>query len=90
MKSGHIGDVVSIDATCTSLNDDNRTDWNGFYEWGPTALLPVFELLGSNYKSHNIICRFVEDKDTFTKIDFVMIKRWLLLKLEMVLSPKVN
>lgn len=71
VKSGHIGDVVSIDATCTSLNDDNRTDWNGFYEWGPTALLPVFELLGSNYKSHNIICRFVEDKDTFTKIDFV-------------------
>ena len=28
-------------------------------------------MLGSNYKSHNIICRFVEDKDTFTKIDFV-------------------
>lgn len=74
VKSGHIGDVVSIDATCTSLNDDNRTDWNGFYEWGPTALLPVFELLGSNYKSHNIICRFVEDKDTFTKIDFVFDK----------------
>ena len=71
VKSGHIGEVVSIDATCTSLNDDKRTDWNGFYEWGPTALLPVFELLGGNYNNHHIICRIVENRDTFTKIDFV-------------------
>lgn len=71
VKSGHIGDVVSIDATCTSLNDGNRTDWSGFYEWGPTALLPVFELLGGNYISRNIVTRFVEDKDTFAKIDFL-------------------
>ena len=71
VKSGHIGDVVSIDATCTSLNDDNRTDWNGIYEWGPTALLPVFELLGTEYRKHDIVSRIVDGKDTFTKIDFV-------------------
>ena len=71
VKSGHIGEVVSIDATCTSLNDDKRTDWNGFYEWGPTALLPVFEIIGGNYNNHHIICRIVENRDTFTKIDFV-------------------
>lgn len=71
VKSGHIGDVVSIDATCTSLNDDNRTDWNGIYEWGPTALLPVFELLGTEYIKHDIVSRIVDGKDAFTKIDFV-------------------
>ena len=71
VKSGHIGEVVSIDATCTSLNDDNRTDWNGIYEWGPTALLPVFELLGTEYRKHDIVSRIIDGKDTFTKIDFV-------------------
>ncbi len=70
IKGGKIGNIVSLDATCTSLKKD-RTDWTGFYEWAPTALLPVFELIEGNY-SKNVISHIGADKaNDFTKIDFV-------------------
>lgn len=70
IKGGKIGDVVSIDSTCTSLQKD-RTDWSGFYEWAPTALLPIFELIDGDY-SKKIVSRIGSNgKDVFTKIDFV-------------------
>lgn len=72
IKGGKIGDVVSIDATCTSLKRE-RTDWPGFYEWAPTALLPVFELLGTDYLENRLFKFFIDaDKEVedFTKIDF--------------------
>ena len=68
IKSGKIGDIVSIDATCTSLN---KTDWPGIYEWGPTALLPVFELLGDKYKKTIITHKDVAGNDLFTRINFL-------------------
>ncbi len=81
MKTGNIGDVVSIDATCTSLRNYDLEDerllnrrWGSYNAWGPTALLPVFQLLGTNYKSYNILCKIGNQNvnfDTFTKIDFV-------------------
>ena len=55
VKSGKIGKVVSVDATCTSLADmrDVRGDyanvWNSITSWGPCALLPVFQILGTDY-----------------------------------------
>lgn len=68
IKTGKIGDVVSIDATCTSLN---KNDWQGFYEWAPTALLPVFELLGSTYRKS--IVTHLDDRcnDLFTSINCI-------------------
>lgn len=78
VKSGRIGDVVSIDATCTSLrNQDNIKDmdfsntWNSLCTWGPAALLPIFNLLGTTY-NHRIITSRLESKDydSFTKIAF--------------------
>ncbi len=69
IKGGKIGEVVSIDSTCTSLRTE-RTDWSGFYEWAPTALLPIFELLDGNY-TKQIITQANENKIIFTKIDFV-------------------
>lgn len=70
IKGGKIGEVVSIDSTCTSLQKD-RTDWPGFYEWAPTALLPIFEILDRQY-SKNIISRIdTEGHTIFTKIEFV-------------------
>ena len=69
VKGGKIGNIVSIDSTCTSLKK-NTTDWSGFYEWAPTALLPVFELLDGAYKEHIISCVDHNGKDIFTKIDF--------------------
>lgn len=79
IKSGRIGKVVSVDASCTSLRDndislDENGKWNSICTWGPSALLPVFQLLGVGYKKKTIISR-VEDKsllyDSFTKIEFV-------------------
>lgn len=70
IKGGVIGDVVSIDATCTSLRK-NHSDWKGIYEWGPTALLPILQILGTEIKSFHIISRFSEETDDFTKMDFL-------------------
>lgn len=77
LKAGNIGDIVSVDATCTSLRnfeDSEKDEWNGIYEWGPTALLPVFQLLGTQYRDCRIVTRFEDSmpsRDRFTKIDFV-------------------
>lgn len=79
-KSGRIGNVVSIDATCTSLKktDINQVKqlnvWNSVFDWGPTAMLPVFEILGTNHKNIRIVSRFIDEQrkfDDFTKIDFI-------------------
>ena len=75
-KGGRIGEVVSVDVTCTSLKE-NQTANNVEYEprgsilaWGPTALLPVFQLLGSDYSLLDIASRVEEDGfDDFTKIN---------------------
>ena len=69
IKGGKIGKIISVDATCTSLKK-NKTEWSGFYEWAPTALLPVFEILGGNYKKKIYRYKNEEGNDTFTKIDF--------------------
>lgn len=80
-KSGRIGKVISVDATCTSLQnlsemDEKRKEntWNTFCAWGPTALLPVFQLLGQDYANANIISKFdpeLENFDLFSKINFI-------------------
>lgn len=81
IKSDVIGEVYSVDATCTSLRDftaDSKEralrNWGSFYSWGPTALLPVYVFLGGNYKSRKIITAlYDEDRtyDFFTKIDLI-------------------
>ena len=77
VKSGRIGDVVSVDATCTSLRDvqrDSEYTWNSICAWGPTALLPVFQILGTDYVDKHIVSKISKDNpqmDEFTKIDFV-------------------
>lgn len=68
IKGGKIGDVISIDATCTSLN---KTDWPGIYEWAPTALLPIFELLGDKYEKKIISRKDKNGIEAFTKINFI-------------------
>lgn len=80
VKSGRIGKVVSVDASCTSLRDNDitpderREKWNSICSWGPNALLPIFQLLGVDYK-HISIASHIEDEsvmyDSFTKITFV-------------------
>ena len=81
LKSGVIGEVVSVDATCTSLrkesdlrNDQLQVNWGCVHEWAPTALLPIFQILGTNYKEKTIVVRYYdksEKQESFVKIDFL-------------------
>lgn len=73
LKGGNIGDVYSIDATCTSIRQYDDNSWNSITAWAPTALLPIFQILGVDYKNKTINSLILEDKpnfDLFTKIDF--------------------
>lgn len=81
VKGGRIGDVVSVDATCTSLSELEQITkegasldeiWNSISAWGPTAMLPIFQLLGTNYVNKQITTHLIaEGFDTFTKIALI-------------------
>jgi choline-phosphate cytidylyltransferase len=81
LKGGKIGRVVSVDSVCTSLEDfDKNGDKelgdknNSINAWGPTALLPVLQLLGPEYRSKVITSSFINKEqhfDSFTKIAFI-------------------
>lgn len=79
LKSGIIGEVKSVDATCTSLKEEaylknGHTKWNTICAWGPNAMLPVFQILGTDFLYKKIVSCFFDkekDMDLFTKIDFI-------------------
>ena len=80
VKGGKIGNIVSVDATCTSMREVDKNSisednvWNSICAWGPTALLPVFQILGTSYYKSEIVSKFINKKimfDGFTKIDFI-------------------
>lgn len=73
LKGGKIGDVYSVDATCTSIREYDDNSWNSITAWAPTALLPIFQILGVDYKSKTINSLMMDKNsnfDLFTKIDF--------------------
>lgn len=76
-KSGVIGKVLSVDSICTSMRtyeEGLKTGWNSICAWGPTALLPIFQLLGTEYVKKDIISHQLEGSDAydlFTKVSFV-------------------
>ena len=76
-KEGKIGNIISVDATCTSLRDIGNADipmaWNSICGWGPTAMLPVFQILGTQYTRAQITTLFKDSEnffDSFTHIHF--------------------
>jgi len=79
-KSGAIGQIVSVDSVCTSLNNGLNekprkfeNEQNSMCAWGPTALLPVFQLLGTDYVYKDISSWMLDKEkfvDGFTKINF--------------------
>ena len=82
VKSGCIGSVVSVDATCTSLKDLQdcskeealKNQNSTMCTWGPVALLPVLSLLGTSYKKCHFSSYYLDKNnnfDLFTKIDFL-------------------
>lgn len=74
IKGGAIGEVKSIDATCTSLE---YMDWikrtkylNSYTSWGSVALLPVLTIFGTDYQSiHFATLDSNEIKSAFAKIN---------------------
>lgn len=56
VKSGKIGNVVSIEATCTNIKYKDRS--KSLLSWGVNALLPIFQILGTNYKDKTIITKY--------------------------------
>ena len=79
IKSGKIGNVMSVDATCTSLMppyssvEELKDRWNARQAWAPAALLAVFQILGCDYEDcrrTSFYAPGTNDFDIFTKYDF--------------------
>ena len=79
IKSGKIGDVMSVDATCTSLMppyssvEELKDRWNARQAWAPAALLAVFQILGhdhEDWRRTSFYAPGTDDFDIFTKYDF--------------------
>ena len=80
VKTGIIGEPKCIDATCTSIKEFDQSDtkkakytWNSISAWGPTAMLPVFQVFGTDWIDERILTCIESEEyhyDSFTKIDF--------------------
>jgi len=80
LKGGKIGKILSVDAVCTSLDNIYVWDkekimrsWNSICAWGPTAMLPIFQIAGTEYVKKVITSYMIDEEqkfDAFTKIDF--------------------
>ena len=50
-------------------------EWNSICAWGPTAMLPIYQLLGCNYSSKTIATNLMpnaeKDFDLFTRISYI-------------------
>lgn len=72
-KSGIIGEIVSIDASVTTLTEENSPklayDQAGgsMNENACFPLLPIFKLLGTEYSKINFYSKFKNDVDIYTK-----------------------
>ena len=81
VKSGRIGKVLSIDFTCTSLGNIYEWDremirksWKSTCAWGPAALLPIFQIAGTEYKKKIITSYMLSEEekfDAYTRVDFI-------------------
>ena len=74
IKSGVIGEVVDIEASLSRLlPDKTRREFDStqaggsMYESGVYPLLPIFKLLGTDYKNLNIYSRMENGVDIYTK-----------------------
>lgn len=81
INGGIIGDILSVDTTCTSLSNLEKYGkeippyiWNSITAWGPTALLPIFDILGEDYNDLQLSTKTLNKNpnfDLFTKGSFV-------------------
>ena len=76
LKSGAIGDIVEVNASVTTLTDESsdKLDSNRFggsmSENACFPLLPIFKLLGLDYRNINFYSKMKNEVDMFTKAVF--------------------
>lgn len=73
IKSGVIGEVVDIEASVSQLQPKDRWEFDknmsggALYAQGCYPMLPIFKLLGVNYKNLNLYSRMENGVDIYTK-----------------------
>lgn len=73
IKSGLIGDVVDVEASLSQLLDRGGREFDcqqaggALYEEGSYPLLPIFKLMGVNYKKLNLYSRMENGVDIYTR-----------------------
>lgn len=75
-KSGEVGNIKCVDATCTQMIKPPQSYSEGGFGsmsiWGPFGLLAVFSILGIDYKKGDMLTYSTEmQKDLFSRINFV-------------------
>lgn len=82
IQSGKIGQPVMIQSTCTSMkniekmleqNSENKP-WTSITDWGPTALLPALQIMGTDYINCSFITKFEDinkEYDSFSRIELL-------------------
>lgn len=80
IKGGRIGDVVFVDATCANLKTnfgafaDSSPKWSSMTTWGPTALLPAFQILGVDPARMRIASKCPEGNKAFDDFSRISIE----------------
>lgn len=76
LKSGAIGDIVEINASVTTLTDENSDKLDSSRLGGSMSenacfpLLPIFKFFGMDYRNINFYSKMKNDVDMFTKAVF--------------------
>ncbi len=71
VKSGAVGKPVTVDSSCTSLSTNLADGWDGISYWGPTALLPAFQVFSGECLSSQISVFQAADNSLFTHMNLV-------------------
>ena len=77
LKTGVIGDIISVDATSTSLVDvqglENLSEeWSSFTSWGPASLMAIYQILGTDVRKFDFVTKYKDtsqDFDIFVKFN---------------------
>lgn len=76
LKSGVIGEIVEVNASVTTLTDENSVKLNSKFLGGSISenacfpLLPIFKFLGTDFRDIHFYSKMKNDVDMFTKAVF--------------------
>ena len=75
-KSGEVGSIKAVEATCTQMTPPPPSYQKGGFGsmavWGPFGLLSIFSILGTDYKKCDMVTyQTKESPDLFSRIDFL-------------------